>query len=44
MTSTQVDYDLHDDHYDFQIIFGKAEREKFETRRDEFPQSIKVNK
>jgi len=31
---------LHEDHYDFQIIFGKAEREKFEARRDEFPRYI----
>jgi len=31
---------IHDDHYDFQVIFGKAEREKFEAQRDEFPQYI----
>lgn len=37
---TIVSINLHEDHYDFQIIFGKAEREKFEGQRDEFPQSI----
>lgn len=31
---------LHEDHYDFQIIFGKAEREKFEAIKDEFPRDI----
>jgi hypothetical protein len=29
------------DHYDFQIIFGRVEREKFDARRDEFPQRIR---
>ncbi|MDD4125532.1 MAG: DUF3788 family protein [Eubacteriales bacterium] len=29
-----------EDRYDFQIIFGKAEREKFEAQRDSFPQWI----
>jgi hypothetical protein len=29
------------DRYDFQIIFGRAEREKFDARRDEFPQWIR---
>lgn len=37
---TILSINLYDDYYDFQIIFGKAEREKFEARRDEFPQSI----
>jgi len=37
---TIVSIILHEDHYEFQIIFGKAEREKFEARRDEFPQDI----
>src|SRR5690554_1969680 len=37
---TIVSIILHEDHYDFQIIFGKAEREKFEAWRDEFPQYI----
>ncbi len=37
---TILSINIHEDHYDFQIIFGKAEREKFETRWDEFPQSI----
>lgn len=31
---------IHEDHYVFQIIHGKAEREKFESRRGEFPQAI----
>jgi hypothetical protein len=31
---------LNEDHFDFQIIFGKAERERFEAQRDEFPQVI----
>ncbi|MDR3148987.1 MAG: DUF3788 domain-containing protein [Oscillospiraceae bacterium] len=31
---------IHEDHYVFQIIHGKAEREKFEARRGEFPQAI----
>ena len=33
---------IHEDHYDFQIIFGKAEREKFEARLDEFPAAIQA--
>ncbi len=33
---TILSINLHKDHYDFQVIFGKAEREKFETQRDEF--------
>lgn len=37
---TILSVNLHEDHYDFQIIFGKAEREKFEAQRDEFPQSV----
>ena len=37
---TILSINIHEDHYDFQVIFGKAEREKFETQRDEFPQSI----
>ena len=31
---------LREDHYDFLVIFGKAERELFEGRRNEFPQEI----
>jgi hypothetical protein len=31
---------IHEDHYDFQIIYGKAEREKFEARLGEFPQAM----
>jgi len=27
---------IHDDRYDFLVIFGKIEREKFDARRDEF--------
>jgi hypothetical protein len=37
---TILSINLHDDRYDFQVIFGKAEREKFEERRDEFPLCI----
>lgn len=37
---TIVSINLHKDHYDFQIIYGKAEREKFEAIKDEFPRSI----
>lgn len=37
---TILSINIHEDHYDFQVIFGKAEREKFETRRGEFPQKI----
>jgi hypothetical protein len=33
---------MHEDCYDFQIIFGKAERETFEARRGEFPASIQA--
>lgn len=31
---------IREDHYDFLIIFGKAERELFEERCSEFPQKI----
>lgn len=37
---TIVSINLHEDHYVFQIILGKAEREKFEAQRHEFPQAI----
>lgn len=37
---TIVSINIHKDHYDFQIIFGKAEREKFEAIKDEFPCNI----
>ncbi len=37
---TILSINIHEDHYDFQIIFGKAERDKFEARRGEFPDSI----
>jgi hypothetical protein len=37
---TILSIDIHEDHYDFQVVFGKAEREKFETLRDEFPPSL----
>mgnify|MGYP000267997963 FL=1 len=37
---TIVAINLHDDHYDFQIVFGKTEREKFEAIRYEFPLEI----
>ena len=31
---------MREDRFDFLIIFGKAEREKFESQRDKFPQRI----
>lgn len=37
---TVVSINLHEDHYDFQIILGKVEREKFEAIRHEFPIEI----
>ena len=37
---TILSINIHEDHYDFQVIFGKAEREKFEARRGEFPKAI----
>jgi hypothetical protein len=37
---TIVSINLHDDHYDFQIVLGKAEREKFKALRHEFPLEI----
>jgi hypothetical protein len=37
---TILSINIHDDHYDFQVIFGKAEREKFEARRAEFDPNI----
>jgi hypothetical protein len=37
---TFLSINIHEDHYDFQIIYGKTEREKFETRLGEFPKTI----
>ena len=37
---TIVSVNLHKDHYVFQIILGKAEREKFEVAKHEFPKEI----
>jgi len=37
---TIVSINLHDDHYDFQIVLGKTEREKFEEIKHEFPLEI----
>lgn len=37
---TIVSVILHEDHYDFLIILGKAERDKFEAARHEFPEKI----
>ena len=37
---TILSISIHEDHYDFQVIFGKAEREKFEALKDEFPPFI----
>ncbi|MCL2013825.1 MAG: hypothetical protein FWG69_02420 [Oscillospiraceae bacterium] len=36
---TILSINIHEDYYDFQIIYGKAEREKFEARLDEFLKS-----
>lgn len=35
---TILSINIHETHYDFQIIFGKSEREKFEAQRSKFPQ------
>ncbi len=37
---TIVSINLHRDHYDFQIVLGKAERDKFEATKQEFPIEI----
>jgi len=37
---TILSINIHDDYYDFQVIFGKAERDKFEAIRNEFPKEI----
>lgn len=37
---TILSINIHGDFYDFQIIFGKTEREKFEAQRSEFPKAI----
>lgn len=37
---TILSINIHDDRYDFQLIFGKAEREKFEAVRDAFPTKL----
>ena len=37
---TIVSINLHKDYYDFQIILGKAEREKYEAIRNELPIEI----
>ena len=37
---TILSINIHEDHYDFQIILGKAEREKFEAIRHELPTEI----
>ena len=37
---TIVSINLHKDYYEFQIILGKAEREKFEAVKQDFPQEI----
>ena len=38
---TILSVNIHEERYDFQIILGKAEREKFEAQRDEFSQAIR---
>ena len=37
---TILSINIQEDRYDFQIIFGKNEREKFEIHRNEFPKEI----
>lgn len=37
---TILSINIHDDHYDFQLIFGKNERAKFEADRNSFPKEI----
>jgi hypothetical protein len=37
---TILSINIHEDHYDFQIIYGKAERKIFEDRINEFPKNI----
>jgi hypothetical protein len=37
---TILSINIHETYYDFQIIYGKTEREKFEARRNEFPNWI----
>ena len=37
---TILSVNIHEDRYDFQVIFGNAEREKFELQRNEFPKMI----
>lgn len=37
---TIVSINLHKDHYDFQIVLGKAEQEKFDIIKHEFPKEI----
>lgn len=34
---------IHEEHYDFQLILGKKEREVFDARRDEFYNEINVD-
>jgi len=38
---TVLSINIHEDHFDFQIIYGKAERERFEARIGEFPREIR---
>lgn len=40
---TIVSINLHEEHFEFQIILGKAEREKFEAIRSEFPADIQAH-
>ena len=39
---TILSVNIHENHYDFQIIYGKAEREIFETWLNEFPETIQA--
>jgi hypothetical protein len=37
---TILSINIHDDRYDFQVIFGKVERDKFDKQREGFPKWI----
>ncbi len=39
---TILSINIHEDHYDFQVILGKAEREKFEARSNGFSSKIQA--
>jgi len=39
---TILSINIHEDYYDFQIIYGKSEREKFEAQRENFPKEMQA--